>query len=434
MKPPRPSLLFLPCLAGLLLTARAAGASSPPLLPLDAAIALALRDNPTLEIARRERNVALIGAERARPAFRPEITATATQIVRAPRLDLPGRTDEVVLPNAISRLEVGFRQPVYQFGAGAAPAKRANAMVSAARSDYRTTELDTVQQVREAYLNTLRAEALGEVARQGLELARENVRTTHLLEERGFQARVDVLEAERALSEAESQALQAQGGAALARANLNRLLGRAIDTPLQTVEPGPLPPEPGLLPELTAEAMRQRPEAETLRHRIAEAEAGIRLAKAARQPRVTLDVAYALQTETALVPRSGIAAGVSLTAPLFEGAASRLTVREAEERLAQLKSALAALEQGVALEIEQQRLAMSEARARMAAARRAAEAAEKTHEITLARLERGRAVQLEILNARLNLQRARAGAAEAENDLRLARARLLRALGSGPAS
>lgn len=438
MKLPRPlvyllfsSLVALPPQAGAA-QSPAPAASGTPVLPLEEALTLALRNNPSLAIARHERNVGLIDADRARPGFRPEVTATASQIVRGPRVDLPGKPDDVVLPNSISRLELGLRQPVFQFGAGDAPAKRANAMAAAARSDYRKAELDAIQEVREAYLTVGRTRALAEVATRGVELARGNVQQTRLLVDRGFQAQVDLLDAERALAESEAQELQARHGVDLSRANVNRLLGRAIDTPFEIGTPGPLPADAASLEELTAQAMRNRPEAETLRQQIEAAEAGIRLAKSTRQPRVTLDLAYALQTETALVPKSGVAAGVSVSVPIFSGAAQRYTVREAEERLAQLKSGLSALEQGISLDIQRQRLAILEARARMTAGQRAVSAAEQAYEITQARLERGRAVQLEVLNARLNLQRSRGSVAEAENDLRLADARLQRALGLGP--
>jgi outer membrane protein len=404
------------------------------ILSVDEAVRIALEQNPTLQAARHERNAALVTAERNRPAFRPEVNATASQILRTPRVDLPGRRDDddVVLPNSISRLELAVRQPIYQFGAGKAPLQRANALAAAAHSGYRRAELDTIVEVQEGYLNLLRAQALAEVARRGLELAQANLRQTRLLQERGLQAEVDVLEAERAVAQAESGALQAENGVALARANLNRLLGRSVDTPFQTARAADLPPEPGPLSELVARAVAQRPEIVTLRHNIEAAEAGIRLARASRLPRVDLEASYALQTRTALVPRSGAAAGVTITAPIFDGAARRYTIREAEERVAQLRSLLQAAEQGVALDVERQRLAMQEARARIATANRAVTAAEKALEIVRLRLELGRAVQLEVQNARLALERALADRANAEHDLLLARARLDRALGEGP--
>src|SRR5262245_45771533 len=102
--------------ACLVLPGYGAPAPSPALLSLADAISMALRQNPTLEVARRERNVGRIEADRNRPAFRPEVTATASQLFRTPRVDLPGEPDEVVLPTSISRLEILARQPIYQFG------------------------------------------------------------------------------------------------------------------------------------------------------------------------------------------------------------------------------------------------------------------------------------------------------------------------------
>jgi len=434
--PPRPLVYLLA--AGLVWSpaiAQAAGAeqSAPaPLLTQAEAIRLALRDNPTLAVARHERNVGLIDADRARPAFRPEVTATASQTLRTPRVDLPGRLNEVVLPSSMSRFEIGLRQPLFQFGAGGAPTRRANAMAAAARSDYRKSELDTAQEVREAYLSAVRAGELARIAARGAELARENVRVTQVQEERGTVAQVDVLDAIRAEAEAAARALQAANGAALARANVNRLLGRAVDTAFEPAAPDALPPDPGPLAQLIEQAMRQRPEAETLRQQIEMGAAGIALAKASQQPRVNLEAAYALQTPTALIPRSGVAVGVSLTAPIFDGAVRRYSVREAEERVAQLRSALSALEHGIALEIQKARLGIEEARARISTGDRGVEAAEKAFEITTARQERGRAIQLEIQNSRLALERARSDRAEALNDLHVAHSRLQRALGVLP--
>jgi outer membrane protein TolC len=86
----------------------------------------------------------------------------------------------------------------------------------------------------------------------------------------------------------------------------------------------------------------------------------------------------------------------------------------------------------VTLEVQQQRLAMQEARGRMGVAERTIAAAEKAYDITKARLELGRAIQVEVLSSRLNLEKALGDRAAAVNDLRLAAARLQRAMGEGP--
>ncbi|MBM3459626.1 MAG: hypothetical protein FJX77_13980, partial [Armatimonadetes bacterium] len=61
-------------------------ATAPPLLKQEEVVRLALSGSPALQIARREWNLGRLEAERDRPAFRPEVTATAAQGVRTPRV------------------------------------------------------------------------------------------------------------------------------------------------------------------------------------------------------------------------------------------------------------------------------------------------------------------------------------------------------------
>lgn len=421
----------------LFLAGTAAGAQGPSPAPTparltaDEAVAFALRNSPTLEAARHERNAALLGAGKARPAFRPEVSASASQILRAPRVDLPGRPDEVVLPNSISRLEVSLRQQLYQFGVGSSAADRAEAMAAAARSEYRTAELDVALEARTAYLEAVGVLAQREVAARGAQLARDNVELTRLLIERGFQAEVDLLQAQRAAAEAEVGVARVENGLALAKANVNRVMGRPIETEFELLVPEELPDDPPPFAELYRRALEQRPELLTLEANIAQAEAGIRLAKAQRLPRVDLEATYALQTRTALLPQSGVAAGVTIRAPILNGPVDRFTIGQAEERLKQVRAGVKARESGIALEIERHRRGMLEARKRRESALAGVQLAQKAYDIRRLNLERGRAIQAEVEAARLDLIRALADVATAENDLRLARARLDRAIGEG---
>ncbi len=390
---------------------------------------MALGANPALGIARHERNLVRLDVDRQRPAFRPEIIATASQTFQSPRVDLPGPRDRVVLPNFASRVGISVRQPLYQFGVGDAATRLADARVAAAESGYRRAELDVVLQTREAYLDVLRAERGTEVAARSHELAREQLRITRLLIERGLAAAVDALEAERGLAEAGAAAVGAENGSLLARANLNRMLGRDLEVTFQVREPDLLPAMPPPLAELVEQARRGRPEVTALRHQMQAAGAGIRLARASGKPRVELEAGYALQTRTALAPFSGVSAAIQLTFPIWDRSLRAYTVREAEERLAQLSDSLVQLELGISLEIQQQRLADATARARSLAADRAVDLAQKEYEIKRLRLELGRALQLEMLNARLELTRVWNEQAAARFDVRLARARLERAVG-----
>src|SRR5262245_16527545 len=82
-------------------------------LTLCGSIAAALENNPQLAAARHARASARIEAERFKPAFRPDLQASLSQIARGPRLEFPKRNEQVtVLPNLRTKLELDLQHPV----------------------------------------------------------------------------------------------------------------------------------------------------------------------------------------------------------------------------------------------------------------------------------------------------------------------------------
>jgi outer membrane protein TolC len=399
-------------------------------LSLGDSIATALQRNPQLAAARHARESARIEAERFKPAFRPDVQASVSQIVRGPRLTFPKRQEQVtVLPNARTKLELDAQQPVLALGVGKAPRERYQALTEAADADYDKAELDLCLQVSEAYFTALQAQALERVAVEAVQMAQEQRRVTGLLVDAGQLALIETAKAETSLAEAEAGEVRARNGARLAVANLNRLLGRSVTAGalLEPVEGLPqVPPE---MEALLPRAIAERPEAQALRARIDAAEAGVRLARSQRLPRVNGEMNYQLQNPSAFVPTSQWLVGLTAVAPVFETAAIRFNVRQAEEGLAQARAGLRALEQGIALEIEQARLSMIEAQERLQVADRALEQARQVLDTTQYAFEKGYAIQAEVEGARLSVTRAEGDRTRAIYDMWAAEARLRRALG-----
>lgn len=420
------------------LGAAAAQETQPPLPPpaaltLRESVAAALRDNPRLEAARAARDLALADAERNRPALRPDVRATASQFVRGPVLKFPKRNKQVtVLPRARSILEINAETPLYQFGIGRAPQDRVEAEEAAAEADYAQAELDLAIDVEEAYLSAQLAQAMEGVAEQALDLAKRQLRVTTALVEQGLLAPVEIRRADAGVAQAEEALERARSGTALANANLNRLLGRPIDAPVAVEPLAGLPPEPGDLASLTAEAVENRPEVRATQAKIAQGEAGEQLARAAGKPRINGDAAYALQNPSAFVPTSSWLVGLSATVPLFDSANTRADVRQAQEGVAQARAGLRALEQGIALEVQRQRLAYSGARERLRVADRELEASQEALRIRMVAFEADEAIPLEVEADRLSVTQAEGRRVQAIHDLWLAHARLRRALGRRP--
>jgi outer membrane protein len=414
---------------------RPAAAQEP--LTLPDVLGTALRNNSTLRAARHARDAALAGAQPTRPGLRPDVHATASHhfrgpVVRFPKVTPNGVNNVVVLPSTVSLLDLTLEQPLYQFGIGKAPAQRYSSTMDAARADYRKAELDLQREVEEAYLSALRAQALERVAAEAVSYAEEQLRVAQLLEAAGEVARLDVYKAEESLEEARSGLLQAQNGVRLAKANLNRLMERPQGTDFTLAPVEGEPPEPPPTEDLLPSAFRRRPEAQALRARLETAQAGVQLARSQRLPRITADADYRLQNPSAFVPSSSWAAGVSATVPIFETLGIRSDVRQAQEAVGQAEAGLAALRQGIALEIEQHRLAQIEARERLRVAERAITSAGEARRVTLLLYQEGFATVADVQGTSVALTRAEANRQQAIYDMWLAHARLRRALGLPP--
>ncbi|MBI3911753.1 MAG: TolC family protein [Armatimonadetes bacterium] len=390
-----------------------------------------MRANPALEAARHRRNAARVEAERQRPALRPEVNIVGSQLLRGPEVTFPRGDDLATIePHSRSRLSVEVEQPLYQFGAGSAASSRSKALAAAGEQEFQRAQLDLALDVKRAYFELLYTQMAERVAAQALDLAREQQRITAALLERERVARLELLEAERGVAEAEAALVGARNGALLARGELNRLLGRPVGATLAITPMTNLPPEPPPTEQLLPEALRERPEAIAMETGIQSAEAGVRLARAERLPRASLQGGYDLQTPSAFVPRSSWRVAVEITAPLFETARIRYNVREAEEQLAALRSEQEALAQGIALEIHAARLAMDEAGKRHELALRMEAAAAEAQRLVQLRFELLRTTPAELAGARLALSRAQLEGARAFADVWIARARLERALGA----
>lgn len=418
-------------LASLLISGVSAGTELPE-LGMPELQRLAREQSPRLAAARHARNSQALEANAARPGFRPEVMAGIDQTFRSPRLDLPGKSDAVVIPNSLTRISLNVRQPLLQFGAGDAPRRRAEAMLGQADEELRAEELDLMREVADAYLAAAEARAGLRVARDGVRVAREAVALVELLRERGLRSDLDVLEVKRSLSEAEVAEIRAATGERAALVNVNRLTGRDAEAELRLREPDGLPTPPAPLTELLRTARERRPELRQLRHALEAAGAGLQLAKASRQPRLDLEVGLSRQNETVLTPRNSVSAGFAITAPLFEGPGRRAAVGQATERVGQLRAHQQALEAGIRAEIEQYRLADADARARLAVSARSVETAQQVYEITRARFERERAIPADLESARLAVGRVRLTQTAAEFDIRRSEVGLRRAVGSFP--
>jgi outer membrane protein TolC len=304
-------------LLALALLSRAAAAQAPsvPLTPvtLDDVIARALAKNPTLAAARLRRAIGLANIQVARERPNPAFTFETAR-------DTPHETFSTAwtIETAGKR---GRRVDVAQFAVGRADAETARLTAS------------VINDVRRAYAALVTGRRRAAVAADLRDLA---VRARNAARDRfesGAAPRLEALQADVVLAQAENEAATSFGLADAARATLNGLINEPPSTPLVPVEDMATPVMPAT-EDVLARAVSQSTELAVLDGEIAEAVARVALARALQRPDPTADVGFTYDAPPEF--QVGWRLGFSVALPVLTR--HRAAVQAEEAAVAQLRA------------------------------------------------------------------------------------------------
>ncbi len=404
-------------------------AQEPQRLTLDDCVRLALQRNPRLAVARYAREIQLVQLERERPTgLHPEVKLQASQTLTTPQVHFPNAAGPLVTPFARPAVGVTFSQTVLHFGARKA-GQRAQTIEKALDHDRRKVEAEVVFDVKKVCFNLQTAIAMVAVARDAVKQVEAHLKVARAAVEAGMAMPLDVKRAELELANLQSGVVKAENGVALALANLNRQIGRGLDEPLAVAELKQLPDPPAPLEQAVATALKQRHELSALRETIKALETSVGLAKSQKLPTAAVRGGVLHQRDSAFTKSPSVIAALEFSLPLFDHKTA-LEVREVRARLAQMQSQLIEAETGIALEVRQAWLNVQEARYRVGALPTSIAVAAEALRIAELRFANGRALHLEVTDARLQHRKARADLVQAEFDLHSAAAELEKATGA----
>lgn len=167
----------------------------------------------------------------------------ANRLIAGPiEADAGARQDAPGSDTGYREIEAGISVPLWRIGEQAALREEADALRALSDARLELARLETAGEVRTAWWALAAASAEKGVAAEQLALARDLVASTSRLVEAGEQARLDLLQAEAALAEAEAAFSVASGRAAQARAQLAGMIG-LVPAALSSELPGALPVE-----------------------------------------------------------------------------------------------------------------------------------------------------------------------------------------------
>ena len=332
-----------------------------PPVTLAALWALALAGNPELAAARQAaaRRAAALGQARAERGALLALDARAGTISERQEVEIPaGVIDADPRSFAVGRREqldtgVTLRQALYSGGAIAGQIRLAALASDMAQQRSRLQCEDVCLGLVRTAVALTKARGERAVLEDAAQQAQACLHQAEAFEAQGLAARMDVLEAQiRAGDVARARAAAAQA-AESAQALLNRLLGRALDTPVPAVDWGPNPAAVAPLDDCRRTALEQRPERRVAQALVAQARAGVGLARSAYQPKLGVALGYHYGNPHSLTGdlEPYWDANVAATWTLWDTGRTRQSVRQAARAVDETEALLRGQEQQIALEV-----------------------------------------------------------------------------------
>lgn len=175
---------------------------------------------PSLIVARANEQSANAALSFEREAYLPEITVSAQT----------GAYDSELFPSALNRSQLGITVtlPLWNGGLREVSVTRARAERDVAHAERAEAERKAAETMAGAYNGYHTARSATELAQVGIIAATENYRVQRARYREGSTTILDLLEAQVALSEAESTLVQSRYAARLALAQVEALLGRRV--------------------------------------------------------------------------------------------------------------------------------------------------------------------------------------------------------------
>ena len=356
---------------------------------------------------------------------------TRTNHVEEFRVLQPGEL-RVIYPdvpdNVFSRLALQW--PIYTGGRTDALQRAAEAEARAAGSDVNAARADLRLEVVRSYWALATANESLRVLSEALSRADAHVRDVRAQFDNGLIPPNDVSSAEAQRSRQLVQQIEARNFRSSAMEDLRRLTG--VTEEIEIAEQLEAAAQPGTTatPEASARAERQA-QAE----RIVAADELRRAAEAGRRPTVsfTSAVDYA-NPNPRIFPRAekwqeSWEVGVTASWTLWDGGRTAAEIQEADAAATAARARLDELDSLFALEIRQRSLDLDSARAALVAAGDGVRSAAEARRVVAERFALGVTTSIEVLDAQLALLQAELDRTRALAAIRLAEARLDRALG-----
>lgn len=424
------------------------GAAGQETLSIDTAVRDTLAHNASLLAARAAAEQADHSVDEARAGWFPRVSVAESwqrgdepvfvfsSLLSARRFTASNFAIDVLNhpdPTGFFRTTLGIDQLIFDGGR-----RRAAIDAASARRDMTSLVADAAAAqlavaATQAYGRVLAADAARRAAEAAVAAAREDHARAERRRDAGMANDADVLALAVFAADVQQRAIQANGDAAVARAELNRLMGAPIDRDYTIAEPAEtVPAAQSDTATLLAEAARVRPELRRAEAASRLADVGRSDARGALMPQVAAQAAFDVSGTSIGDRASAWIVGGELRWTLSLGGAERARLRSAASEQRRARAELADARAAIEVEVVTALRRLEAARARQAVGRAAVEEALESQRIIRDRADAGLASVNDVLRAATAVLDAETRRISALVDAVVAGAELRRAVGRTP--
>ena len=352
-------------LLGALVSSAASGSDSSLLLSLNEAERLALENNPRMKIAADSLVTARAKVTGSRATLLPSVSGTAgyTRNVDRNAFYFGGTKMETGAVNDYT-LAVTGTQPLFLGFAGITSLRMSELGVKTAELQYRETQQDVVDQVRQAYLAAVLNRSLVEVSREALAQADSTLAQVQRRYDVGAASKFELIRAKVEVATLRPNVISAESNRELADANLRMMIGLDSDVhvePTDELERFVSPWADMPYDSLLGIAYAQRTDIQQLRNVERTAQYGVRLARSSYYPQIA---AFGRSSWQQIGPETwdrAVAVGIQLNWNLWDSFGRRSQVQQARVGVRQVGSIQRLTEQGIGLQVESAQKTLHEA-------------------------------------------------------------------------
>ena len=403
--------------------------SAPTEFTLTNAILIAFKNNKDIQMQEQEITVASANILGAKSVFLPQINLQGSYTYN----------DKVLAENIFSGYEndnlakLAFSESVYSGGANMANFKQAKISLDIQQETLRAKKLDVEFDARRLYYGLLLAYETERIAKDALDQAIAHYEDVRHMYEQGTASRFDMLQSGIQVSLLEPDVVRARNEIDSLKAELNKLLARKVDYPIETKEKLAYSFIKIDENEFLKNAYLERPEIKLKSLGVDIDKWGIQMAKSGYRPQIDILGGYSYRSNNLgnmfNEKQRNWNAGVTVNIPIFEGFSTKAKVDAARARYAQAKISQDNLVDQIAVEIRKACLGLQESEAIIKSQKDNVEQAREALRIAEVSYANGVAINLDVLDAQVSLAQIQKNLAAGAYDYLMAQAYLDRSIG-----